>query len=246
MYDYKGKIAVVTGAAQGLGASIAQRFLRDGADGAALLDMKQDVLEATAASLDPDGKRALALTCNVADPDSVAQAFQKIEERFGKVDILVNNAGITRDALAHKMTAEQFDIVVKVSLYGTFYCVQQVINGMRQRGYGRIISMSSLAHRGNVGQANYAAAKAGIIGLTKTLAMELGPKHVTVNCVSPCIINTDIIKTIPEKVMESMVNSIPARRPGEPEEVADLVAYLASDEASYVNGQCINITGGLW
>lgn len=246
MYDYKGKIAVVTGAAQGLGASIAQRFLRDGADGVALLDMKQDVLEATAASLDPDGKRALALTCNVADPDSVAQAFQKIEERFGKVDILVNNAGITRDALAHKMTAEQFDIVVKVSLYGTFYCVQQVINGMRQRGYGRIISMSSLAHRGNVGQANYAAAKAGIIGLTKTLAMELGPKHVTVNCVSPCIINTDIIKTIPEKVMESMVNSIPARRPGEPEEVADLVAYLASDEASYVNGQCINITGGLW
>lgn len=246
MYDYKGKIAVVTGAAQGLGASIAQRFLRDGADGAALLDMKQDVLEATAARLDPDGKRALALTCNVADPDSVAQAFQKIEERFGKVDILVNNAGITRDALAHKMTAEQFDIVVKVSLYGTFYCVQQVINGMRQRGYGRIISMSSLAHRGNVGQANYAAAKAGIIGLTKTLAMELGPKHVTVNCVSPCIINTDIIKTIPEKVMESMVNSIPARRPGEPEEVADLVAYLASDEASYVNGQCINITGGLW
>lgn len=246
MYDYKGKIAVVTGAAQGLGASIAQRFLRDGADGVALLDMKQDVLEATAARLDPDGKRALALTCNVADPDSVAQAFQKIEERFCKVDILVNNAGITRDALAHKMTAEQFDIVVKVSLYGTFYCVQQVINGMRQRGYGRIISMSSLAHRGNVGQANYAAAKAGIIGLTKTLAMELGPKHVTVNCVSPCIINTDIIKTIPEKVMESMVNSIPARRPGEPEEVADLVAYLASDEASYVNGQCINITGGLW
>jgi len=246
MYDYSGKIAVVTGAAQGLGAVIAERFLMDGADGVALLDLKQDTLEAAAARLDPDGKRTLALTCDVADPDSVARAFREIEARFGKVDILVNNAGITRDALAHKMTAEQFDVVVKVSLYGTFYCIQQVINGMRQRGYGRIISMSSLAHRGNVGQANYAAAKAGIIGLTKTLAMELGPKHVTVNCVSPCIINTDIIKTIPEKVMESMINSIPARRPGEPEEVADLVAYLASDEASYISGQCVNITGGLW
>lgn len=246
MYDYSGKIAVVTGAAQGLGAVIAERFLMDGADGVALLDLKQDTLEAAAARLDPDGKRTLALTCDVADPDSVARAFREIEARFGKVDILVNNAGITRDALAHKMTAEQFDVVVKVSLYGTFYCIQQVINGMRQRGYGRIISMSSLAHRGNVGQANYAAAKAGIIGLTKTLAMELGPKHVTVNCVSPCIINTDIIKTIPEKVMKSMINSIPARRPGEPEEVADLVAYLASDEASYISGQCVNITGGLW
>lgn len=246
MYDFSGKIAVVTGAAQGLGASIAERFLRDGAGGVALLDMNQDILKATAGHLDPAGSRTLAMACNVADPDSVARAFQEIEARFGKVDILVNNAGITRDALAHKMTAEQFDIVVKVSLYGTFYCVQQVISGMRQRGYGRIISMSSLAHRGNVGQPNYAAAKAGIIGLTKTLAMELGPKHVTVNCVSPCIINTDIIKTIPEKVMESMVNSIPARRPGEPEEVADLVAYLASDEASYISGQCINITGGLW
>lgn len=246
MYDFSEKIVVVTGAAQGLGKAIAQRFLKDGAQGVALLDLKEDVLTATAAELDPDGKRTLAVACNVADPDSVAQAFQKVRDRFERVDILVNNAGITRDALVHKMTNEQFDAVLKVSLYGTFYCIKQVIDEMRARGSGRIISMSSLAHRGNVGQANYAAAKAGIIGLTKTLSMELGPKNVTVNCIAPSMINTDIIKTVPEKVMASMVASVPMRRVGEPEEVADLVAYLASDEASYISGQCIKITGGVW
>lgn len=246
MSDLNGKIVVVTGAAQGLGKSIAERFLQDGAKGVALLDLKADVLTATAQELDPANERTLAVTCNVADPDSVAQAFQAVYERFGRVDVLVNNAGITRDALVHKMTNEQFDMVLKVSLYGTFYCVKQVINQMREQGYGRIISMSSLANRGNVGQANYAAAKAGIIGLTKTLAMESGPKNVTVNCIAPSLINTDIIKTVPEKVKESMTAAVPLRRVGEPEEVASLVAYLASDEAGYISGQCINITGGWW
>ena len=246
MYDFSGKIVAVTGAAQGLGADIAGRFLRDGAEGVALIDLNQNALETTVAQLDPEGNRALAVVCNVADPDSVAEAFKKVHDRFGRVDILVNNAGNTRDALVHKMTNDQFDLVVKVSLYGTFYCIKQVIDGMRERGYGRIISMSSLANRGNVGQANYAAAKAGIIGLTKTLAMELGPKNVTVNCVAPSMINTDIIKTIPEKVLSGMTAAIPLRRVGEPEEVSSLVAYLASDEASYISGQCINITGGWW
>ena len=246
MYDFSGKIVAVTGAAQGLGRAIAERFLKDGAEGVALLDLKEDVLAAAAAALDPAGSRTLAVPCNVADPDSVARAFQQIRDRFGWVDVLVNNAGITRDALVHKMTNEQFDQVLKVSLYGTFYCVKQVIDGMRERGYGRIISMSSLANRGNVGQANYAAAKAGIIGLTKTLAMELGPKNVTANCLAPSLINTDIIKTVPDKVRNAMTASVPLRRIGEPEEVADLVAFLASDEASYVSGQCISITGGLW
>lgn len=246
MYDFSGKIVAVTGAAQGLGAEIAGRFMKEGADGVALIDLNQNTLEATVARLDPEGSRAMAVVCNVADPDSVAEAFQKIYERFGRVDILVNNAGITRDALVHKMTNDQFDLVVKVSLYGTFYCIKQVIDGMRERGYGRIISMSSLANRGNVGQANYAAAKAGIIGLTKTLAMELGPKNVTVNCVAPSMINTDIIKSIPEKVLSGMTAAVPLRRVGEPEEVSSVVAYLASDEASYVSGQCINITGGWW
>ena len=164
MPDFSGKYVVVTGAAQGLGAAVAQRFLEGGAAGVALLDLKREGVEVTAAALDPEGGRTCALVCDVARPESVAVAFQEILDRFGRVDILVNNAGVTRDALAHKMTLEQFDTVVKISLYGAFYCVKQVIDGMRQRGYGRIISMSSLASRGNVGQANYAAAKAGIIG----------------------------------------------------------------------------------
>lgn len=246
MSKFNGKIVVVTGAAQGLGKSIAERFLKADAEGVALLDLKEDTLSTTVQELDPSGTRTLAVACNVADPDSVSHAFETVKERFGRVDVLVNNAGITRDALAHKMTNEQFDMVLKVSLYGTFYCIKEVINGMREQGHGRIISMSSLASRGNVGQANYAAAKAGIIGLTKTLAMELGPKNVTVNCIAPSLINTDIIKTVPDKVKESMTAAVPMRRVGEPEEVADLVAYLASDESSYISGQCINITGGWW
>ena len=245
MYDFSGKIAVVTGAAQGLGAAMAQRFLQDGAEGVALLDLKQEALAATAARLDPVGKRTLAVLCNVAEPQSVEAAFARIGERFGRVDILINNAGITRDALAAKMTAAQFDPVVQVSLNGAFYCVQQVIGGMRERGWGRIISLSSLAARGNVGQANYAAAKAGIIGLTKTLAFELAQYNITVNCIAPGMINTDIIKTVPEKQMEVFLKNIPMHRVGEPEEVASLAAFLASDEAAYISGQCIKITGGL-
>ena len=244
--DFQGKIVVVTGAAQGLGAAISRRFLEDGAAGVAMLDLKDEVVKAAAGAMDPSGARALAISCNVADPDSVREAFRQVYERFGRVDVLVNNAGITRDAMAHKMTAEQFDAVLKVSLYGAFYCVQQVICQMREQKSGRIISMSSLAHRGNIGQANYSAAKAGIIGLTKTLAMELGPKNITVNCIAPCIAKTDIVKTMPEKVYNDMVNMIPLRRAGEPEEIASLVAYLASDEAAYISGQCINISGGWW
>ena len=244
MYDFSGKIAVVTGAAQGLGEAIAKRFLNDGIPGVALLDLNEEVLAATAVRLNPEGNRVLPVACDVSDPDSVAQAFQAVERRFGTVDILVNNAGITRDAMSYKMTASQFDAAVKVSLYGSFYCVQQVMNGMRKRGYGRIVSMSSLASRGNVGQLNYASAKAGIIAMTQTLSMELGRYNITANCVAPGMINTDIIKTVPEKNMNAILSNIPMRRVGEPEEVASLVAFLASDEASYISGQCVRITGG--
>ena len=246
MYNFSDKFVVVTGAAKGLGKDFARRFLEDGAAGVAMLDFDLALVEASAAELDPAGQRALPVFCNVADPESVEEAFRKVNERFGRVDILVNNAGITRDALVHKMTYEQFDQVMKVSLYGTFYCIKQVIGGMRDRQYGRIISLSSIASRGNVGQANYAAAKAGIIGLTKTLAMESGPKNVTVNCLAPSMINTDIIKTIPDQVLEKMTAAVPMRRVGEPEEVSAMVAFLASDEASYISGQCIYVSGGWW
>ena len=149
MGNLNGKTAVVTGAAQGLGKAIAQRLLRDGVDRIALLDLKEDALAAAVRELDPEGARTLAVPCDVADPDSVQRAFDTVDSQFGRVDILVNNAGITRDALFHKMTNEQFDAVVKVSLYGTFYCTRQVVAGMRERGYGRIVSLSSIASQGN-------------------------------------------------------------------------------------------------
>ncbi len=246
MYDFSNKIVVITGAARGIGAAMAERFLRDGAEGVAMIDMDKDALEAKAKELDPDGTRTFADVCNVADYADVEACFAKIKERFGRVDILVNNAGITRDAMSWKMTPEQFDAVMKVSLYGAFNCSKQVIPDMKEAGFGRIISLSSLAHRGNIGQANYSAAKAGIIGMTKTLAMELSAKGITVNCIAPGMVYTDIIKTVPEKVQEAMKASVPMKRFGEAYEVANLAAFLASDEASYISGQCIKITGGLW
>lgn len=245
MHEFNGKIVAVTGAAQGLGAAMAQRFLQDGAEGVALLDLKQEGLKATVSRLDPAGTRTIAVLCNVADHRSVEEAFAQIGERFGRVDILINNAGITRDSMSHKMTVEQFDPVVQVSLNGAFYCAQQVIGPMRERGWGRIISLSSLAAGGNIGQANYSAAKAGIIGMTKTLALELAPNYITVNCIAPGLIKTEIIQSVPEKQMEAFLRSIPMHRVGEPEEVANLAAFLASDEAAYITGQCIKITGGL-
>lgn len=243
MYDYNGKVAVVTGAAQGIGACIAERFLREGAD-VVMLDLKEDVLVSKAAEIDPEREHTMVLPLDVADYDAVADAFRKITERYGKVDILVNNAGITRDAMAHKMTSEQFDMVLKVSLYGAFNCSRQVIAGMKERNYGRIISLSSLANRGNIGQLNYSSAKAAIVGFTKTLSMELAANGITVNCVAPGMIYTDIIKSVPDKVQEQMKAMVPAKRFGQPEEVANLVAFLASDEAAYISGQSINITGG--
>jgi 3-oxoacyl-[acyl-carrier protein] reductase len=245
MYDFNGKIVAITGAAQGLGAAMVQRFLQDGAAGVALLDLNQEGLKATAARLDPAGTRIITVLCNVVDHYSVEEAFSQISARFGRVDILINNAGITRDSMSHKMTVEQFDPVVQVSLNGAFYCVQQVIGGMRERGWGRIISLSSLAADGNIGQVNYSAAKAGVIGMTKTLALELASHNITVNCIAPGLINTDIIKSVPEKQMEVFLKNIPMHRVGEPEEVANLALFLASGEAAYITGQCIKITGGL-
>ena len=245
MYDFSKRIVAVTGAAQGLGFAMAERFLKDGALGVALLDVKEEVLKEAQNRLDPEGRRTCALLCDVADAQSVEQAFSQVFTRFGQVDILVNNAGITRDAFAAKMTLDQFDTVVQISLNGAFYCSKQVIGAMRERGWGRIISLSSMAAYGNIGQTNYSAAKAGIIGMTKTLAEELAPRNITVNCIAPGLIRTDIIKTIPEKQMEVFVNNIPAGRIGEPEEVANLTAFLASDEAAYISGQCIKISGGL-
>ena len=245
MYDFSEKVVVVTGAAKGLGYAMAQRFLDDGAKAVAILDLSENTAKEAAARLDPVGSRTLALACDVSDREAVASAFNQIASTLGPVDILINNAGATRDGFAHKMDAETFEFVIDVNLNSAFYCTRQVIPAMRERGWGRVIFLSSTAASGNLGQSNYSAAKAGLIGLTNTLSMELGGKGITVNCVAPGLIDTDILKTVPESYLNALLAKNPAGRLGKPEEVANLVAFLASDQAAYINGECIKICGGL-
>jgi 3-oxoacyl-[acyl-carrier protein] reductase len=240
----KEHFAVVTGGSKGIGAEIVKRFLDDGIRGVALLGRNPATLEETAQKLDPTGARTLAVPCDVSDPDKVEAAFASISESFGRVDILVNNAGVTDDSMFHKMSAGQFTQIMDIHVMGAFRCIKQIVDGMRTRAYGRIINISSIAAFGNVGQANYSAAKAALIGFTRTLALELGPKNITVNCVAPGLVNTDIIKTVPEAVMRELVSGIPLKRIGEPAEVAGLVSFLAGRDSSYITGQCIRCSGG--
>lgn len=244
MGNLTGRFAVVTGAGKGIGRAIAERFLADNVAGVALLDMDEELVKATAKELDPTGVRAIGIRCDVSDQENVNAAIAQVTEKFGRVDILVNNAGITRDAMFHKMTVDQAKKVMDVHFYGTFYCCQAVIGGMRQREYGKIVNISSTSAFGNIGQANYAAAKAAIDGFTRTLALESARKNITVNSIAPGMVNTDILKTIPADLMEKKIAATPAQRLGEPSEIASVASFLASDDSSWVTGNCILACGG--
>jgi len=240
-----GKFAVVTGAGKGIGRAIVERFLEDDVQGVAILEYDLALAEATARELDPTGERVLAVHCDVSNQESVNAAFEAVNAKFGRVDILVNNAGITRDAMFHKMTVEQAQQVMNVHFYGTFYCCQAVIGGMRERAYGKIVNISSTSAFGNIGQANYAAAKAAIDGFTRTLALESARKNITVNSIAPGMVDTDILKTIPEDIMKMKINNTPAQRLGKPSEIASVASFLASDDSAWVTGNCILACGGL-
>jgi len=193
------------------------------------------------------GRHAIICQANVAKMDEVTKMRDKAVAEFGKIDILVNNAGIVKDKSFVKMTSEMWDDVISVNLTGTFNCTKAVIDGMLERQYGRIVNISSVIGRmGNRGQANYAASKAGIIGLTQTLAKEFANKGVTVNAVAPGFIGTDMLKSVPAEIMEKILAQIPMGRLGKPEEVASAVSYLVSPEAGYITGQVIDINGGLY
>ena len=244
MYDFHNRYAVVTGAAQGIGFGIAERLVQDGCAGVAILDLNPTAVAEAVKKLEAYGKsKVLGLECNVAKYDMVHDCMEQIVAAFGRIDILVNNAGITKDAMFHKMTFDQWNAVIQVNLQGVFNCTHNVINGMRQQGYGRIVNMSSKSAYGEVGQANYAATKAALIGFTKTLAKESARKGITVNAIAPDFINTPMMNAIPADNMAARIKAAPMQRMGNVEEVAALVAFLVSDESSYVNGDCIDVNG---
>lgn len=250
MARFEDRVALVTGGARGIGAATAQRFAQDGAR-VAIADLDVEGCERLAAELKAAGAEALPLGCDVSDATQVQTMVDQVLERFGRLDILVNNAGITRDNLIYKMTDDDWDRVIAVHLRGAFLCSRAAQKPMVERKYGRIISLSSTSALGNRGQANYSAAKAGLQGFTRTLAIELGPFGITANAVAPGFIDTEMTRATAQRLditfdqmSEALSKEIPLRRVGQPSEVASVIAFLASEDASYVSGQIIYVKGG--
>jgi 3-oxoacyl-[acyl-carrier protein] reductase len=241
----KGKVAVITGAAQGIGYATARKFLDEGA-AVALVDLSADALQSARSSLKTDGEILDTFAVDVTRRDQLDEMVGQVRGRFGRIDILVNNAGITQDARIQNMTDEQFDRVIDVNLKGTYNSSKAVLGSMLEQGSGVILNASSVVGLyGNFGQTNYAASKFGVIGFVKTWARELGPKGIRCNAVCPGFIATHILETIPQRVLSQLTDRVPMKRLGRPEEVANVYAFLASDEASYVNGAVIEVAGGL-
>ncbi|MCE2657202.1 MAG: 3-oxoacyl-ACP reductase FabG [Rubrivivax sp.] len=241
----KHKVSIITGAAQGIGLATALKFAEEGAS-VVVCDVKPDGVDAAAAMVRARGAAVLGIVANVTDRAALDAVAQQAQVRFGRIDVLVNNAGITRDARLQKMTLEQFDSVIDVNLRGVFHATQAVLPMMLEQQSGVILNASSVVGiYGNYGQTNYAASKFGVIGFTKTWARELGPKGIRVNAVAPGFVETPILASIPDKVMQQMREQVPLHRLGRPEEIANVYAFLASDEASYVNGAVIEVSGGM-
>lgn len=241
----EGRVAVITGAGQGIGRAIAVRFASEGAK-VVIVDVAEATAHSAAAEIIATGGEAVAIPCDVTRRDQVTALIERALSTYGQIDILGNNAGITRDARLIKMSEDEFDRVIDVNLKGAFNMAQAVAGPMIERGYGRIISTASVvALYGNFGQTNYVATKAGVIGMTRVWARELGPKGITANAVAPGFIETDMIKTVPEKVLTGLIERTPVRRLGTPDDIANAYLFLASDEASFVNGVVLSVDGGL-
>jgi 3-oxoacyl-[acyl-carrier protein] reductase len=239
------KVCIVTGAAQGIGLATALKFAREGAR-LAVWDVRQDGVDGAVAQCRELGAQAEGSIVDVTQRDMVDAAVAQVTQRFGRIDVLVNNAGITQDARLQKMNLEQFDRVIDVNLRGVFHCAQAVADVMVAQGSGVILNASSVVGLyGNFGQTNYAAAKFGVIGFTKTWSRELGPKGVRVNAVAPGFVSTNMMDTVPEKVLAELRQRVPLQRLGTPDEIANVYCFLASDEASYVNGAVIEVSGGM-
>ena len=243
-------VAMVTGAARGIGSATARRLAKAGML-VAVLDVDLQACAETVRIIEEEGGHAMAIACDVTQAEQVKAAVRQIEESTGRLDVLVNNAGVLRDNLLFKMSESDWDTVMSVHLKGHFLCARAAQRLMVAAGRGKIVNVSSTSALGNRGQANYSAAKAGIQGFTKTLAIELGPFGINVNAVAPGFIDTDMTKataarlgTTPEMFAEAIAKQVPLRRIGQPEDVANVIAFLASDEAAYVSGQVIYVDGG--
>jgi 3-oxoacyl-[acyl-carrier protein] reductase len=245
MTKLKDKVALVTGAAQGIGKAIAEAFAQAKAD-VVVSDINLELAARTAEEIQKMGVKSLPLKMNVADPAEVDAGVKKAVAELGKIDILVNNAGITKDTLLMRMKKEEWDAVISINLTGVFNLCKAVSPLMMKQRSGKIINIASIVgEMGNVGQANYAASKAGVIGFTKTLARELAPRGITVNAVAPGFIQTAMTDRIPEDVKNKMLEQIPLAKLGQPEDVAAAVLFLASGAADYITGQVINVNGGM-
>lgn len=240
----KGKYAVVTGAAKGIGACAVKRFLEEGVAAVALVDLNLEAAQATARELDPTGERAFAFNCNVANFDDTTRCFNEIKEKFGRIDILVNNAGITRDKTMLKMDVSDWHAVLAVDLTSLFYCCKQVLPGMMEQQYGKIINMSSMGFGGAHGQGNYAAAKYGVLGLTRVLAKEYAKYNITANAICPAAVATDMLNDMVPEVLAERLKQFPRNRAAKPEEIASVITFLAGDDSSFVNGEKIIVTDG--
>ncbi|UJF25787.1 3-oxoacyl-[acyl-carrier-protein] reductase [Planococcus sp. 107-1] len=246
MSKLAGKTAIITGASRGIGAEIARKFSEAGAKVVVNYSGSQEKAEAVVAEIQEKGGEAIAVKANVSDSDAVKSMIDETMKAFGSIDILVNNAGITRDNLMMRMKDDEWDDVINTNLKGVFICTKGVTRQMMKQQAGRIINIASIVGvMGNAGQANYVAAKAGVIGLTKTTARELASRNITANAVAPGFITTDMTDALGDDIQKAMLSQIPLGRFGKPEEVAKAALFLASDDSSYMTGQTLHLDGGM-
>ena len=244
-FSLEGKVALVTGASYGIGFALATAYAQAGAK-IVFNDIKQELVDKGLAAYKAEGIDAKGYVCDVTNEEQVNAMVAQIEKEVGVIDILVNNAGITRDNLVLGMKEADFDDVININLKGTFNCIKHVYRTMMKQKYGRIINMSSVVGiEGNAGQVNYAASKAGVIGITKSIAKELGSRGITANAIAPGFIKTDMTDALSDKAKEAMLDHITVKRLGEVSDIAETAAFLASDKASYITGQVIKVDGGM-
>ena len=240
----KDKVAIITGSARGIGQATALKFAAEGAR-VVVCDLERKAVDQVVAQIAEAGGQAIGFTLNVTDTASIAAMVRGVMDKHGRIDVLVNNAGIVDDAMLRKMSDEQFDRVIDINLKGTYNCARAVVDIMIAQNAGVILNASSVVGiYGNFGQTNYAASKFGVIGMAKTWARELGRKGIRANAVCPGFVETTILRSIPQKVMQAMIDRVPLGRLARPEEIANTYAFLASDEASYINGAVIEVSGG--